>query len=77
MLDRTNPFIVHLDNHWRWYRNHYLFAGLLIKRINVLRLLFGMRLKKSLKNCLPHARKRLLRDRQKAELLWLRPGSPG
>jgi ATP/maltotriose-dependent transcriptional regulator MalT len=46
MLDRANLFSVPLDNEQRWYRFHHIFADLFIKYINILRFLFGMRLKK-------------------------------
>ena len=33
LLDRTNLFVVPLDNHREWYRYHHLFADLLHKRL--------------------------------------------
>ena len=33
MLERSNLFIVPLDNEWRWYRYHHLFADLLRQRL--------------------------------------------
>jgi len=35
MLDRSNLFIISLDNERRWYRYHHLFADLLRKRLDV------------------------------------------